>query len=357
MIYYLVNREYSNTMTSFLSSWGRNLKSIIEVIPYEKIFTRRFLLPGTYIFADIERLNPADAELAAIIWDALRSRWGEEIIILNHPTRSMRRFELLRNLYETGINFHNVYMLTNGEMPERYPVFLRNSNDHGGATSSLLYSLKELKDIIARMDDQGKSREDKLIVEFCNTSDADGLFKKKSSFFINGRIIHRHIFCGKNWQLKKPEIINLPMIKDELAFIESHEHEMALKEIFNLARIDYGRIDYGIKDGKVQVWEINTNPGVAGLVRSSVQDRREEVHRAFVVQVEEAFTHIENITGIVGRIENPACEITGSRKRKKLKKRFKRAFRDSFMPFMARSRSYVRLQFGELEKHLFTGKK
>ena len=36
-----------------------------------------------------------------------------------------------------------------------------------------------------------------------------------------------------------------------------------LREIFDLAQIEYGRIDYGMLDGKVQCWEINTNPGLA----------------------------------------------------------------------------------------------
>ena len=30
--------------------------------------------------------------------------------------------------------------------------------------------------------------------------------------------------------------------------------------MFELTQVDYGRIDYSIKDGKIQVWEINTNP-------------------------------------------------------------------------------------------------
>jgi len=325
MIYYLATGEYSNTMTSFLSSWGRNLRSIIKVIPYERIFTRRLLLPGTYIFADIERLSPADAELAAVMWNALRSHWGEKITLLNHPTRSMRRFELLRHLYKLGINFHNVYMLTNGEMPEQYPVFLRNANDHGGSVSSRLYSLKELKDEIGRLENQGKSREDKIIVEFCDTSDTNGIFKKKASFFINGKIIHRHIFYGKNWQLKKSELVNRATIGEELAFIESGEHEEALKEIFSLARIDYGRIDYSLMGTKLQVWEINTNPGLVGMANFSIKER-EGVSRAFVSGIEKAFMDIADASDIDGQIVNPVRKLRNKRRRKKMYKRCKRVF-------------------------------
>jgi hypothetical protein len=38
---------------------------------------------------------------------------------------------------------------------------------------------------------------------------------------------------------------------------------------FELARIEFGRIDYSMKDGRIQVWEINTNP-------ASLADRHRE---------------------------------------------------------------------------------
>jgi len=33
-----------------------------------------------------------------------------------------------------------------------------------------------------------------------------------------------------------------------------------LRRIFDIAGIDYGRIDYSLRDGAVETWEINTNP-------------------------------------------------------------------------------------------------
>ena len=34
---------------------------------------------------------------------------GSSPILLNHPTRSMKRYELLRALHDVGINSHNAY--------------------------------------------------------------------------------------------------------------------------------------------------------------------------------------------------------------------------------------------------------
>ena len=38
-----------------------------------------------------------------------------------------------------------------------------------------------------------------------------------------------------------------------------------MREIFRLAQIDYGRIDYGLLGDDLQVWEINTHPSVKKL--------------------------------------------------------------------------------------------
>jgi hypothetical protein len=45
----------------------------------------------------------------------------------------------------------------------------------------------------------------------------------------------------------------------------SDPHAAAVARIFELTQIDYGRVDYGLLDGAVQVWEINTNPMITAL--------------------------------------------------------------------------------------------
>jgi hypothetical protein len=47
-------------------------------------------------------------------------------------------------------------------------------------------------------------------------------------------------------------------------------HREKIAEVFRIAGIDYRRIDHGVKDGRIQVWEINTNP--------MVMPRREKIH-------------------------------------------------------------------------------
>ena len=48
-------------------------------------------------------------------------------------------------------------------------------------------------------------------------------------------------------------------------FTMSNPHEHELRRIFSTARIEYGRIDYALLGERIQVWEINTNPGFLPL--------------------------------------------------------------------------------------------
>jgi len=50
-----------------------------------------------------------------------------------------------------------------------------------------------------------------------------------------------------------------PLVLEEHDYVFNNPHAIQLAEIFEIAGIDYGRIDYSIKDGRIQTWEINLN--------------------------------------------------------------------------------------------------
>jgi D-alanine-D-alanine ligase-like ATP-grasp enzyme len=51
------------------------------------------------------------------------------------------------------------------------------------------------------------------------------------------------------------------MLRDELEFLRENRFREQLLAICELARIEYGRIDFGVdKDGRLAIWEINTHP-------------------------------------------------------------------------------------------------
>ena len=108
MIYFLVRRYWRDTIDGFLESSGAELRDRLRVITYERALRSQRLPAGRYIFADIERLEPREAEIAAELHAALCAR-PDLPHPLNHPTRSRRRYALLRSLHETGQNTFDVY--------------------------------------------------------------------------------------------------------------------------------------------------------------------------------------------------------------------------------------------------------
>jgi len=60
----------------------------------------------------------------------------------------------------------------------------------------------------------------------------------------------------------------------ELAYARSNPHAVELAEIFALAQVDFGRIDYGLRNGRIEVFEINTNPDLLSARALSDPERR-----------------------------------------------------------------------------------
>jgi hypothetical protein len=262
MIHYVVTRQARGTIHLFLAGDGRALARRVRVILYDELFRMRRVPTGTWIFSDLERLDREDLERAARCWDALE-RSGHPVKLFNHPLRVRRRYELLRALEREGFNDYAVYRVDEGRVPERFPVFLRVENDHQGPETELIHSPDALREAVAKLEDEGRSRDQRMIVEYCAEADAEGRFRKYGAFLLDGRILPRHLLVNKHWVAKgrDREACN-ETIPEQIAYNEENPHAEALKRAFEIARIDYGRVDYGIVGGRIQVYEINTNPQI-----------------------------------------------------------------------------------------------
>lgn len=103
------------TIKRYLELMGDRLTAPIVPAAYSENIRGEAGQPATYIFTDLERVPPAGLERLSKIWKRLES--AGDNCLLNHPTRAMRRYELLRTLYEAGINEFNVYRLTEARRP------------------------------------------------------------------------------------------------------------------------------------------------------------------------------------------------------------------------------------------------
>jgi hypothetical protein len=302
MIYYITPEPNRWTINKFLLGWGKEIASRIQVISYQRIFRRKSLRVGTYIFTALDKLSPNQLEMAARAWEVLES-YGHGIRLLNHPLRLKRRYELLRTLYDVGINDFNVYRLTECRCPKCFPVFIRVENNHQGPETPLLATQHELDAAIERIVKEGKNRNDRMITEFCGHIDSDGYYRKYSAFVVAGEILPRHILFSRNWMAKgNTRDYNENTFKKEQAFFDHNPHKDRLKRICAIANIDYGRIDYTVINQRVQVFEINTAPQIAGL-GSSADPKRTMLKAQFSKKLINAF-HLLDLQSSDSKILN-----------------------------------------------------
>jgi len=260
MIHYLATAGFRVTVRNFLDDEaGIPWRERIQVHAYEAMRHDDDGLPGgTWVFSDVDRLSSGATIRAARLAMVLAER--SDVRIVNHPVRSMRRYELIRWLRETGVNPYDAVSLTESRWPSRYPVFLRRDDGHEGPLTPLLADRSMLERAMAQAMASRYQRDTILAVEFCDTRDADGIYRKYSVWRFGEVYFPAHVLFGRDWALKHTHDATPESVAEEMAFLDADPHREAVRAVFEAARIEFGRIDYSVKDGRIVVWEINTNP-------------------------------------------------------------------------------------------------
>jgi hypothetical protein len=278
MVHYLVTADHRYTIDWFLEEWAPELAARVRVLPYEEAFDGGRLAPGAYIFSDLDRLSAVQRQAAIELWDRL-AELHPHVRLLNHPARALGRYDLLRTLHASGGNDFNVYrlrdvfaadspaqaqMLSGRPLVEpRFPVYLREECEHWGELSALLHDWDQVREAASDLLSSLRySLQELMLVEFCDTVDADGVYRKYTSFVIGDAVVARSLMFSRNWCVKLFDLTDPPYLEETRAFITQNPHAAALRHVARQAGIDYGRIDYAFHQGRLQVWEINTNPVV-----------------------------------------------------------------------------------------------
>lgn len=257
MINIFISRWHKYTVKPFLKIWPNKAAPLIRLVPYQAFHRIKSISPGLFIFSDIDRITSEQIPLAEKLYEEISTNFGKDLI-LNNPTKVLSRCQLLSLLWEQGINKYRIYPLDEIRAPERYPVFIRRANDHLGSLTGLIADKESFLYHTRRLIQFGQNPAELIVIEFCDTRGADGLFCKYSAFRVGNTIIPAHILFSRHWVTKDmpPE----PLLDIEKEYLEQNLHRDELMRIFQLANIEYGRIDYGLLEGEIQVWEINTNP-------------------------------------------------------------------------------------------------
>ena len=299
MITFFVNAAGSFGIRDYVGNRGVEMAGRFNVVLYESLANVSALPVTGTIFAAVDQPGPA-ARCAAGALHRNLSAVRPAPPVLNDPLRSLQRYALLRRLFEIGCNRFTAIRATDDPSALRYPVFIRYERRHNGSMTPLLHDRRALDRALVDLTVRGIRPQELLIVEFCDTSGPDGLFRKYSAMRIGEAIIPRHVHTGTSWIAKASTSADEEsLVREELHYLDNHPHAEWLRRVFTEAHIEYGRIDYGVYNGEPQVWEINTNPTLGrGPHRGAPRNPRfaalrEPARAASHKQMLEAFRRVE----------------------------------------------------------------
>jgi len=214
---------------------------------------------GVVIWSDMDRLSAEELKRAAELSAELA--WQAGLTQLNHPTASLQRFDLLRVLRDDGGNYFRAFRPDQLDDTIRYPVFIRDEVGALYEEPPLLHDRPALDAALARPDGRRLARP--IVVEMTGTPWPDGYYRKFAAYRVGDKTYAQHIAMSKSWFVKNSNQELLPAHVDEIrAYIAENPHAGQLMQVFEKARMQYGRIDYTLTDGKLTVFEINSNPTV-----------------------------------------------------------------------------------------------
>ena len=266
MIYYVLPAHSRWTMEEYFSYEEPAFVDRFRVIDFEQLPSMRRFERGTYVIAGIDQAEPAMKELIASLCDQLDAAGGSRI--LNWPTRTLSRFDLLQRLYAARKSDVRVARGNEDLDSLRYPVFVRSERDHVGNLSPLLATPAEARSALGAALLQRYSLQDLMVVEYCSTADARGVFRKYAAYNVGGRILGRSLNAGHEWMLKLDNSdFTRDFVMEDQRYVMENPYVEQLADLFAFANIEFGQIDYSIQDGRVQAWEINVNPTIGRGVK------------------------------------------------------------------------------------------
>lgn len=263
MIFVVAPKQETWCVEAYLRQDGRELAGRIRTLTFEHIAEQQELSLGTYIFAAIDQVSPTEREIAELCWTEL-SRTGSEITLLNRPSEVLCRYDMLKRCFELKRNTFRVARASEFYRCRNFPVFIRHDRRHTGSLTCLLHTPRQLKWALGKALLRGHLLRDLMIVEYHDTVDSAGIFREYNASIVGDRIIPQAVIHSRNWVTKwSGRLIDAETVGEDREYMENNPHASWLRETFELAKIQYGRIDYGVRDGLPQVWEINTNPMIA----------------------------------------------------------------------------------------------
>jgi hypothetical protein len=242
-------------------------------LSYEALFRASYLAPASYIFSDFDRLSSTELTAAASVYRKLAAAGAK---VMNDPALALCRDDTIRRLYQAGLSDFTCYSPRAGEKPQRFPVFLRTVTGHRGVLSDLLQSQDACDAALQDALLQGYPLHDLVFIEYAAQPHPEtGFFQKQSAYFVDGAVVPSNIVNERNWVAKFGEanLATPEQYAQERRQMDEYPYETWVKEVFACLNVDYGRLDFGVVDGRPQAYEVNTNPTLGRSVDHPNPDR------------------------------------------------------------------------------------
>ncbi|WP_210528895.1 hypothetical protein [Rubellimicrobium arenae] len=265
MIRFIVTPGFNRTVRSLTEAKFGVPTPPCRAVTYPDLFAARRVPAGTYVFCDLERLSDIDLVTAAELHRALAATG--RCRVLNDPARVRTRYALLRGLHEAGINGFDAYPAHGWPRPRRFPVFVRSEAEHLPALTDLLPDQAALESALEDLARRGRPLRGLVVIEYCAQPVAPGIFRRYGTFRIGAAVQLDHIVTEDSWNVKwgKAGLVGEDTYRADDAAVRGNDHADVLARAFEVAGIDYGRADFGLVDGRPQIYEINTNPSLGEL--------------------------------------------------------------------------------------------
>lgn len=259
MLTFLTTRDHAYTLKGYLQSSRTSVP--IKARSYDWLFSRKAVRSGTYVFTDLERLAFHELAVAARAFRLLK-KIGMRV--LNNPALALTRLGLLHKLHANKINNFQCYNAELQPQPEKFPVFIRGVSDHGKPLSDLIPDQATLDQKLIQLREDGIPVCGLLVIEFSAAPVRDKVYRKHSVFRCADELLSYTPIIEDSWLVKygKEGLSSSEELDECVIEMDCNPFAERLRQIFEIAHIEYGRADFGLIDNQISVFEINTNPTV-----------------------------------------------------------------------------------------------
>ncbi|QDC08718.1 hypothetical protein FHY55_05460 [Oceanicola sp. D3] len=231
----------------------------VKLMGYEAAARRGRLPAGSAIFTDFERMSPPWLEVAA----TLRARAAATgAPVLNNPARFLPRAALLKALQRASVNRFGCWLPLLGERPERFPCFLRTGWAHRGVIGDLLEDAAMADAALEAALEAGHTLHDLMFIEYAGLAREGGVFRKRAAYAVEGEVTPALTVSQRHWVAKSGELgaASAAQYAADEAEMHAYPHNEMVRRVMDLAGQQFGRVDFGLTEEGVAVFELNTNP-------------------------------------------------------------------------------------------------